>query len=265
MQWWAWPESRQSPFDNEVVKCEIKEEKILEYVPKEDEISTSNHSLNINDTLNIDKNEKFDEKDEIFDGKNEKLNDKCDVCGINFENELCLKNHEKIHEKQKECNICQKTFNTSTKCLRHIRTVHNETRNHKCKFCEKSFKIKDHLIAHINRNHLHKCEFCEEQFSKRIELKIHIKSVHGNPNKILNHKCQLCDTTFKSKCSLKKHVNYVHEGLKKHQCNICGQLFNEKYKIKNHIERVHEEQEYKCKDCDKVFQCHSDLGCSSCA
>ena len=44
-----------------------------------------------------------------------------------------------------ECNICGKSFATSTNLKRHIASIHSRERKFECETCAKSFKIQSHL------------------------------------------------------------------------------------------------------------------------
>ena len=84
----------------------------------------------------------------------------------------------------------------------HVETVHEGKRPFKCKYCEKSFGIKD-------------------------TLKIHTEAVHDG---LRPYACDSCDHAFYSKQYLRKHVESIHEGKKPKyrspkKCEFCDQKF----------------------------------------
>ena len=69
---------------------------------------------------------------------------------------------------------------------RHINSVHNGQKDHKCDSCGKAFSRAGHLKRHIDSVHNgqkdHKCDSCGNAFSQAGNLKTHIDSVHHVPN-----------------------------------------------------------------------------------
>ena len=86
--------------------------------------------------------------------------------------------------KRFSCDRCRSGFTTNWKnsLLRHIKTVHEGIKAHKCDLCEKSYTSGN-------------------------SLKIHIKSVHEGIN---DHKCNLCNKAYGSTYGLKYHKNHAH-------------------------------------------------------
>ena len=65
---------------------------------------------------------------------------------------------------------------------RHINSVHNGQKDHKCNSCEKSFSEAHNLNVHIkvhNGQKDHKCDLCEKSFSTSGYLKKHINVQHN--------------------------------------------------------------------------------------
>jgi len=64
----------------------------------------------------------------------------------------------------------------------HILTVHENQKNYKCEFCDKSFARKEHLTKHIYTIHEgrkdHKCDFCQKLFSSDGNKKQHVNKIH---------------------------------------------------------------------------------------
>lgn len=55
-----------------------------------------------------------------------------------------------------QCKLCLKTFTSVSSYQNHMKTVHGELREdemHKCRFCDRFFKLKIYLNRHIARVH----------------------------------------------------------------------------------------------------------------
>merc|ERR1711981_500053 len=94
---------------------------------------------------------------------------------------------------------------------RHVKTIHEEIKSHRCQICGVKFGQSGHL-------------------------KVHVKTVHEG---IKDYQCQMCDHKFSRSGHLKDHVKVVHEGIKNHQCQICDQKFGQSGYLKRHVKRVH--------------------------
>ena len=119
---------------------------------------------------------------------------------------------------------------------RHINTVHNGQKDHKCDSCGKLFSKPCNLKIHISTVHNcqkdHKCDSCGKLFSPSMNLKIHISTVHNGQK---DHKCDSCEKIFSTGGNLKIHVNAVHNGQKDHKCDSCGKAFSTAGSMRKHI------------------------------
>ena len=74
---------------------------------------------------------------------------------------------------------------------RHIHSVHEDRKDHKCESCNKSFSQAGDLKRHyhiVHEGHKdHKCEYCVKSFSCSSNLNKHIHKIHGG-NKYSNSK-----------------------------------------------------------------------------
>ena len=100
-----------------------------------------------------------------------------DICGKQSnskENYHALKDRStkkaKI-ENHNICEICKKTFSSKQNLKRHVKTVHDEVREHKCDICGITFVHKMDLEIHFKRIHknikAYKCDYCEKRFGKK--------------------------------------------------------------------------------------------------
>ena len=131
----------------------------------------------------------------------------CETCGKVFKNEKNLSHHIKTHhvskgsdddEEEKDeskakgkpakpkkdpppkhhCHICgpPKLF-CLTSLRRHLARIHST--NHKCPKCDKCFKEKAQLDAHLEIHRLRECHLCGKKFQRKQNADIHLLGVHG--------------------------------------------------------------------------------------
>ena len=136
------------------------------------------------------------------------------------------KNHIDIgHEKdtpEHQCTYCEFKSDSKTKLTIHIRANHEEIR-FVCALCDKTFKRKDYLKAHIACGHEEKsqynCSLCSYKCEQKSRMDRHVEEVHEKKNRL---KCELCTKTFSASACMTAHVAAVHEKVKpEHQCQYC--------------------------------------------
>lgn len=172
----------------------------------------------------------------------------CKICSRMFKSEKYLKNHLKSHDKQHECDICQKKFGTNFVLKKHKET-HTNTRKFVCKVCHKGFKyeptLRNHMKLHLkNRPKPFKCPKCEYSTDEKGNLVRHIKT-HDNFDKRQKKRmekmknplqCDECKLFFSNKHVLKTHKDYVHSK-NIFQCDLCAAKLKYKSCIKIHFEK----------------------------
>ncbi|XP_053976200.1 zinc finger protein 320-like [Hylaeus anthracinus] len=188
-------------------------------------------------------------------------------------------------EKRYKCTFpeCNAAFSKPSRLDRHIR-LHTGERNHKCNHigCDKAYTnsshLKRHMETHVMIKKLYKCPECPLNIRGHIHnLKRHYNSVHKN-GKLT---CKECNAVFTKKYHLATHMT-THTGVL-HKCDECNKSFTDFRKFKRHKENHKSEQKlypctvsgcsevfgkwallcahrrtqhvnnYRCKDCDKVF------------
>ena len=170
----------------------------------------------------------------------------CDFCGKEFKGEGFLKKHYKVaHDglglkdepKSWPCDRCEKVFTTSAYQLKvHIQRVHEATRDHVCKICQKAF------VASYKLNH-------------------HIRVVHEGEK---NHICTVCGRGFGTGSDMRKHIIVVHEKRKDFKCEYesCNFECVDRPLLEAHLIKEHGKEEiinYKCESCEKGFKTHDGL------
>ena len=118
---------------------------------------------------------------------------------------------------------------------RHIRTVHEKQKDHKCDLCGKEYFAKKRLNEHIKRDHDkirdEKCNQCGKNFFTKDILKKHIGYTHNKDGNQRDHnkqiakffECEFCGKSF-TKNGIQKHIKTVHEGSKVKFCQTLPPL-----------------------------------------
>lgn len=206
----------------------------------------------------------------------------CAICRTNCSNIRSLSRHIQEHFFQCTCELCGKSFATSTSLQRHLEfacpLVPKQKRCRKCKvILNSSEDQKKHFEISVNcRQHL--CSVCGERFSNW-KLKInHMERTHGvpkkaypcpecglvfkKPNKFRSHfkivhthehfDCPSCARKFDSKYYLDRHM-VVHSNERLFFCDVCSKSFPRKYTLRQHMWIHSEVKQYECKMCHKQF------------
>lgn len=168
------------------------------------------------------------------------------------------------------CSTCKKSFSCKSSLTRHVKSVHNKIKNHKCGYsnCDIAFTCKSDLNRHIaykhsKKTHLCMVKNCDASFAWKTDLKNHVKHMH---NDIRDYTCTVegCNEAFHTLTKLKRHIYCVHEDNVNINCNYegCNMKFNLPENLKRHIKIVHMGIRYlTCanKMCDITFTQKADL------
>lgn len=135
----------------------------------------------------------------------------CEVetCKKSFIYEQSFKNHKKLHlGKDFECNICRKTFITSTNLKYHLTRVHQGVKKYACNQCDKSYFTLQHLKVH-QLSHLEKkaytCDVCNRGITHYASLLSHMLLHTGKP-----FQCDHCSMAFTHRWRFGKHLAERH-------------------------------------------------------
>ncbi|XP_063391148.1 zinc finger protein OZF-like, partial [Cydia fagiglandana] len=192
---------------------------------------------------------------------------KCETCGQSFSSKYGLKKHQTTHdtpeiyqcrhceksftsthnrrehekrihdEKARKCHICGEILGSTFKKAMHLENVHNVMGEFKCETCPKTFRLRNHLVSHVQRVHLKErnkvCMVCGDKFYNNNLLKLHM--VRHSDEKPFE--CEICNKKFTRKKGLDIHVR-THTGDKRCVCQMCGAAFVQTSSLKLHL-RVH--------------------------
>ena len=111
-----------------------------------------------------------------------------------------------------ECPIC-KAILDKTGMKRHLKTVHEGRKDHKCERCGKEYTEKKSLRTHIKREHDNvrdeQCNQCGKLFFTKEVLKKHVKNIH-NKDQNPRYKCEYCQKSYTQKYYFRIHQHAIH-------------------------------------------------------
>ena len=165
--------------------------------------------------------------------QNDEQHHKCNQCDKRFYLKSNLEKHfKRIHqEKNFICELCGKDFLTEGAQLAHKTRIHESNSkvtkrfNNKpqtCEVCNKTFPTTKKYLKHMKESHIgiipkiyqqqNTCEFCDKTFENTKKFHHHKKYYHI---KELNasglFKCFSCERSFDSGKDLKKHITIKHD------------------------------------------------------
>ncbi|XP_057650889.1 zinc finger protein 91-like isoform X1 [Diorhabda carinulata] len=155
---------------------------------------------------------------------------KCKVCpDLTFTQEkeylVHLRNtHEGKIIESHMCNVCGRTFRTSSELTLHIRSKCGTEKQFICKECGQKLMSPGSLYTHLKRHkgeNTFMCRFCAKLFLTSGQLKVH-ERIHTQQKDFV---CEVCGKGFCHRQSLITHIS-LHTGIKPYQCEGCGKSFS---------------------------------------
>ena len=184
----------------------------------------------------------------------------CNLCGEKFSSTDKLQPHLESHkEGRRQCPVCHLWLRVTT-YQGHMIT-HTHAKPFKCGKCPYATKhenaLKVHRRRHDDNRVKHACPLCHKKLSTKRSLKNHILR-HGEGK----YKCPLCPKDFLYRSALKRHIRLLHYKtsiVNPFRCGVCARSFPFKSGLKVHMARHSDDRNYKCRFCEKAFNCNSDV------
>lgn len=193
---------------------------------------------------------------------------KCSICDKTFFEAYRLDHHTREkHLSDSDarryfpCEQCDVKCRTYNQLCFHRQTHRSNFTDFTCDYCEKQFKLKQHLVPHM-RYHFgikpFECLYCHKRFTKGSHKSTHegicIKSgVINKPKRLaFKFKCKFCPRTLQTQERLNDHEN-THNGRRPHECRICAKAFSEYRGLVAHVKIHAAEKPYKCTICERKF------------
>lgn len=207
-------------------------------------------------------------KEDLFRHMKEHIQDKpyrCTVCGKSFTQKGAMKVHMRIHtgEKKFQCHFCDKRFTQVSTCNVHMKVHTRAVVGHvtekpfKCPVCQKCFKIKPYLQAHllVHTEKPFSCSDCSKSFRRKVELKKHML-IHTK-GRIFN--CRQCNSEFDNLEILRQHIKVAHVTEKPVGCKVCSRRFKDEASLQSHMAVHTGDKPFRCSVCNTGFTQRSNL------
>uniref|UniRef100_A0A3B4F2M2 Zinc finger and AT-hook domain containing n=1 Tax=Pundamilia nyererei TaxID=303518 RepID=A0A3B4F2M2_9CICH len=153
-----------------------------------------------------------------------------------------------------ECRHCHRSFSNRRQILKHIclreededadeeengeesKGTNSHLKIFACEFCNKIFKFRHSLVAHLRTHTQEKpfqCLHCDYASAIKANLNVHLRKHTGE-----KFSCQHCPFTCLSPGHLKVHIERVHMKVKQH-CGFCEKKYSDVKNLLKHMEKRH--------------------------
>ncbi|XP_028132464.1 zinc finger protein 594 isoform X3 [Diabrotica virgifera virgifera] len=200
----------------------------------------------------------------LFNRHKKTHNSTCEKCNKTFKTFSQLRQHNKEkHPKIKffKCKVCPDlTFNQEKEFLVHLRNTHEGKiiESHMCNVCGRTFRTSSELTLHIRSKcgteKQFICKECGQKLMSPGSLYTHLKR-HKGENSFM---CRFCAKLFLTSGQLKVHER-IHTQQKDFVCEVCGKGFCHRQSLITHISLHTGIKPYQCEGCGKSFSCVGNL------
>ena len=153
-----------------------------------------------------------------------------------------------------QCPLCLKKYSTKTNLNRHHAQIHC-TPSIPCSMCQMRFATPHQLRVHTESTHMgirFNCSYtnCNKSYKAKSTLTAHIQQIHTGSGSYI---CHFCGIRSNSKWNLEGHLN-KHMGIKPHSCQKCQKTFTYQGDLKRHTTTCGVGPIYPCGVCAKLFK-----------
>jgi len=180
----------------------------------------------------------------------------------------------------KQCHICMKVFNDTTRIKRHLLS-HSVKKPYRCHLCGWGFhqkcNMERHLASHTNEGEGHPCPRCNSWFTTKSVLSLHLKDAHNEKyigkkeaaSKIKKEEPEqepdsykALEIPFPEDSMVTKSIPMLEKtptasieqaDLSNLTCHLCGKTFVKKTNLKHHLMLHRGEKPWKCHICGWRF------------
>lgn len=155
---------------------------------------------------------------------------RCTVCLAQLKNRRSLVIHQKLHNKQFECDLCAKKYVKLYDLYNHMQSAHIKSKTFLCDICSLQFNTKVSLAHHMSHHQkkITYCTVCSKPFLYKHNLVRHMLA-HNNQRYV----CTKCSASYSQSYALKLHM-LAHDGIVLNQCENCGRSFQSANLLKKH-------------------------------
>ena len=173
----------------------------------------------------------------------------CRKCDFIFEGSEVIEHLKKVHERERECFVCQKSFTEVRTVRRHINVIHLGQRATKSlPLAAKAFQgkrvLSDYEFVPRKEKNL------VNGLDKEVDVKIFQRAncnesqsgsddeeAHENLNLVEQLECRKCHLVFVKGSEVVQHLKKVHKTEK--ECFLCEKSFTRSIGMRGHLESIH--------------------------
>ncbi|XP_058128875.1 protein suppressor of hairy wing-like [Anopheles coustani] len=192
---------------------------------------------------------------------------RCQFCPKSFKAFEYLDRHiSSVHAESDDfpCEFCNAKC-PSAEILAEHQKIHSEGKPHSCTICGKEFTRRYHLDRHAKHSncgsdqkfHL-PCEVCGKEFTRVDNLREHLRTHLGQTGRKRDYQCPYCPKSFYGSSLLNIHIR-THTGEKPFPCDLCPKSFPSSGALRKHRRKHTGERPYKCDDCSATFSARETL------
>ncbi|XP_052862988.1 zinc finger protein 37-like [Anopheles cruzii] len=192
---------------------------------------------------------------------------RCYFCPKSFKAYEYMHRHiDSIHAESEDyaCGFCNAKCSSQLVLVEHIKT-HSEGKPFSCITCGKDFTRRYHLDRHAKHSNcgdtkkdVQPCNVCGKVFTRIDNLREHLRTHMGQSVRRRDYQCPHCPKTFYGSSLLNIHIR-THTGEKPFPCDLCPNSFPSTGALRKHRRKHTGERPYRCDECSATFAARETL------